>query len=143
MGGAKRYPSFVLGEGDGFRRLNPSYALHSNAPRETTKCAVTLISNVISEVRTPDRRCIRYDANRTFSWIPGSRRHMGFVLQVASSPDRDELVTEIWWNDQMVAEVRRGSDGNRYIDLYPNPSRTPWSFRFEDWLAALKVAESR
>ena len=63
---------------------------------------------------------------------------MSFVLQVASSPDRDELVTEIWWIDQMVAEVRRGSDGNRYIDLYPSRSRTPWSFKLEEWLAAMK-----
>jgi hypothetical protein len=68
---------------------------------------------------------------------------MRFVLQVASSPDRDELVTEIWWNNQMVAEVRRGSDANRYIDLYPSPARTPWSFRLEDWLAAMKEAESK
>jgi len=68
---------------------------------------------------------------------------MSFVLQVASSPDRDELVTEIWWNDQLVAEVRRGSDGKGYIDLYPSSSRTPWSFKLHEWLAAMKEAESR
>ena len=67
---------------------------------------------------------------------------MSFILQVASSPDRDALVTEIWWNDLMVAEMRRGSDGHRYIDLYPSPSRTPWSFRLEEWLAVTKEAES-
>lgn len=42
---------------------------------------------------------------------------MSFVLQVASSPDRDALVTEIWWNDLMVAEMRRGSGGHRYISI--------------------------
>ena len=68
---------------------------------------------------------------------------MSFVLQVASTPDRDELVTEIWWNDQMVAEVRRGSDGNRYVELYPSPSRAPWSFKLEEWLAVMKEAEKR
>jgi hypothetical protein len=68
---------------------------------------------------------------------------MSFVLEVASSPDRDELVTEVWWNDQMVAEIRRGSHGIRYIDIHPSPSRIPWSFKLEDWLAAMKEAESQ
>jgi hypothetical protein len=67
---------------------------------------------------------------------------MSFVLQVASSPDRDELVTEIWWNDQLVAEARRGSNGDRHIDLYPSPSRTPWSFRLAEWFAVMEEAES-
>jgi hypothetical protein len=53
------------------------------------------------------------------------------------------MVTKIWWNDQMVAEVRRGSDGNRYIDMYPSPSRTPWSFQLKEWIAAMKEAESQ
>src|SRR5260221_74409 len=44
---------------------------------------------------------------------------MSFVVELASSPDRDELVAEIWWSDQMVAEVRRASDGSRYIDQHP------------------------
>ena len=68
---------------------------------------------------------------------------MSLVVEVASSPDRDGLVAEIWWNNQMVAEVRRTPDGSRYIDLYPSPSRIPWSFKLAEWLAALKEAESR
>ena len=72
--------------------------------------------------------------------IPGAAT-LSFSVQVASSPNRDELVTEFWWNDRMVAEVRRGADDNRYIDLYPSPSRIPWSFRLEEWLAVMKEAE--
>jgi hypothetical protein len=68
---------------------------------------------------------------------------MTLVVELASSPDRDELVAEIWWNDQMVAEVRRASDGGRYIDLYPSPSRIPWSFQLKEWLAAMKEADAR
>ena len=68
---------------------------------------------------------------------------MSLVVEVASSPDRDRLVAEIWWNNQMVAELRRAPEGSRYIDLYPSPSRIPWSFKLEEWLAALKEAESR
>ncbi len=68
---------------------------------------------------------------------------MKFTVEVASSPDRDELVAEIWWNDQMVAEVRRGADGVRFVDLYPPPSKVPWSFDLEEWILALKEAEER
>ncbi|WP_426442286.1 hypothetical protein [Bradyrhizobium genosp. P] len=62
---------------------------------------------------------------------------MSFVLQIASPPDRDELVTEVWWNDQLVAEVRRSADGKQFIDLYASPSRIPWSFEFQEWLAVM------
>jgi hypothetical protein len=75
--------------------------------------------------------------------IAGVTNAMSFVVQVASYPDRDELVAEIWWNDRMVAEVRRGSGDIRYIDLYPSPSRIPWSFKLEEWLAVVKKAESQ
>jgi hypothetical protein len=68
---------------------------------------------------------------------------MSFVVEIASSPDRDGVVAEIWWNDQMVAEIRRGADGKRYIDVYPSPSRKPWAFRLDEWLAAVNEAESR
>jgi hypothetical protein len=68
---------------------------------------------------------------------------MSFVVEIASSPDRDTLVAEIWWNDQMVAEVRQSPDDSRHIDLYPSPSRIPWSFKLEEWLSAMKEAESR
>jgi hypothetical protein len=68
---------------------------------------------------------------------------MTFVVQLASCPDRDRLVAEIWWNDQMIAEMRQSSDDSRYIDLYPSPSRIPWSFKLEEWLSAIKEAERR
>ncbi len=61
--------------------------------------------------------------------------------RLSSVADRDKLVAEIWWNNQMVAEVRQGADDSRYIDLYPSPSRVPWSFKLEEWLSAVKEAE--
>ncbi|MBZ2188658.1 hypothetical protein K8B33_15085 [Alcanivorax sp. JB21] len=68
---------------------------------------------------------------------------MTFIVEIASSPDRDDLVAEIWWNDQMVAELRRSPDGGRYIDLYPSPSRVPWSFSLDDWTKAVEEAKSQ
>lgn len=67
---------------------------------------------------------------------------MSFVVQLASVPDRDEVVAEIWWNNQLVAELRRSSDGSRYIDLYPSPSRIPWTFQVKEWLAAVQKADA-
>jgi hypothetical protein len=52
------------------------------------------------------------------------------------------VVAEIWWNNEMVAELRRSPDGSRYIDLYPSPSRIPWSFQVSDWLAVVQKAEA-
>ncbi len=68
---------------------------------------------------------------------------MSFVIEIASSPDRDELVAEIWWNEQMVAELRHGAEGRIYIDVYPAPSQKPWSFVLEEWLQAVKEAKAR
>jgi hypothetical protein len=68
---------------------------------------------------------------------------MTFLVEVASSPDRDELVAEIWWNEQMVAEIRKAPDGARFVDVYPSPSCVPWSFDLEDLLAALNQANRR
>lgn len=68
---------------------------------------------------------------------------MSFVIEIASTPDRDQLVAEIWWNDQMVAELRRGADCATYLDIYPAPSNKPWSFRLEDWLRIIEEATSR
>jgi hypothetical protein len=67
---------------------------------------------------------------------------MSFVVQLASVPDRDEVVAEIWWNNEMVAELRRSPDGSRCIDLYPSPSRIPWSFQVRNWLAVVQKAEA-
>ena len=68
---------------------------------------------------------------------------MSFVIEIASSPDRDQLVAEIWWNEQMVAELRRGADSTIYLDMYPAPSQKPWSFKLEEWLRTVEEAKMR
>jgi hypothetical protein len=68
---------------------------------------------------------------------------MTFAVEIVSSPDRDELVAEIWWDDQMIAEIRKAPGGERFLDLYPSPSRVPWSFKFEEWVNAVNEANRR
>jgi hypothetical protein len=68
---------------------------------------------------------------------------MSFTIEIASISDRDQLVAEIWWNEQMVAELRRGADGAIYLDMYAPPSTKVWSFKLEEWLRAIDEARAR
>jgi hypothetical protein len=68
---------------------------------------------------------------------------MSFTIEIASVPDRDEVVAEVWHGDAMVAEVRRAARGVLNIDIYPQDSGNPWSFDLQSWLDALGEAQRR
>jgi hypothetical protein len=67
---------------------------------------------------------------------------MNFTVEIASVPDRDEVVAEVWWGDTMVAEMRRVK-GQLLIDIYPAESGAMWSFDLQSWLRALAEAQRR
>ena len=60
-------------------------------------------------------------------------------IQIASLPDREKPVAELWFNDAQWGEVSQ-QGGDLVLELYPNPSGQPWSFRYEDALALLQQA---
>ena len=68
---------------------------------------------------------------------------MNFTIEIASVPDRDDVVAEIWWGDAMVAELNRGITGGVEIEIYATESRDPWSFDLASWLAALAEAQRK
>ena len=68
---------------------------------------------------------------------------MSFVVEIASVPDREELVAEVWWDDEMVAEVQRTVGRGFQLDIYAKESREPWSFNLQDWLSVLAEAQRR
>lgn len=68
---------------------------------------------------------------------------MSFVIEVVSSPDRDRLVVEIWWNSEMVGEIRCEGDKRHLIELYPNVSGTPWCFSVDELLNAIMQGKRR
>jgi hypothetical protein len=68
---------------------------------------------------------------------------MNFTIELASVPDRDEVVAEIWWGDAMVAELHRGTTGGVEVEIYAAESREPWSFDLTSWLAVLVEAQRR
>ena len=66
---------------------------------------------------------------------------MSLTVQVASVPDRDELVAEIWQGDEMVAEVQRTPDKRLLLEIYNNPAGQLWSLDLTEWLTALARAQ--
>lgn len=68
---------------------------------------------------------------------------MSFTIEIASVPDRDDVVAEIWWGDAMVAEMHRAASGELQLDIYPTESHDPWSFDLKSWLTALVEAQQK
>ena len=51
---------------------------------------------------------------------------MSFTIEIASVPDRDAVVAEIWFDYAMVAEMYRVVGGEICLDIYPSESHDPW-----------------
>jgi hypothetical protein len=68
---------------------------------------------------------------------------MNFVVEITSTPDRDDLVAEIWFGKAMVAEVQRISEADFRVEIYANESNKPWSFGLQKWIAVLEEARLR
>jgi hypothetical protein len=74
---------------------------------------------------------------------------MGFRIQLASNIsiekeiEEDELVVEIYWNQETVAVIQLTSDSRFHIEIYPSQSNEPWNFDLDEWLAVLEKAKQR
>ena len=68
---------------------------------------------------------------------------MTLQVQIADVPDRDTLVAEIWDDNDMLAEVRPGTNGRYIVELYPNPKQSRWMFDLHDLRQAFSEAEDR
>lgn len=63
-------------------------------------------------------------------------------LVIASVPDRDGVVAEIWLGDAQVAELSTDS-GPLRLELYLNPSGQPWRLDYEEFIEMLTRAKER
>lgn len=68
---------------------------------------------------------------------------MKFVIEIASVPDREDLVAEIWWGDAMVAELSRDANGDTTIEIFSSEPYATWQFDLTSWLAALEEGRRR
>jgi hypothetical protein len=65
-----------------------------------------------------------------------------FRIEIASVPDRDDLVAEVWCGAELFAELRHEA-GDVSVQLYC-PSRSgQWDMRLADLIAVLDNARER
>lgn len=66
---------------------------------------------------------------------------MKYTVEIASVPDREDAVAEIWLGDEMIAELARESSSKVVLEIYPNPNGCPWKLDFAEFLAAMEDAK--
>lgn len=69
---------------------------------------------------------------------------MKLKVQIASVPDRDNLVAEIWVGDQQLAEVSQET-GTLKIEIYQRTgeARGIWEIEFDELVNALQEARNK
>ncbi|RLC19102.1 MAG: hypothetical protein DRI57_07645 [Deltaproteobacteria bacterium] len=65
-----------------------------------------------------------------------------FTVEIASVPDRENLVAEIWLGDIMVAELS-DCNGKAMLEIYPNDKGSRWNVECEEFIGALLLAEKK
>lgn len=65
-----------------------------------------------------------------------------FRISIASPPDRDSLVAEVFFEAVQWAELRE-EWGKIVVEFYPRPDGEPWLVDFEVTIQALNEANDR
>ena len=65
---------------------------------------------------------------------------MNIEIQIASVPDREKVVAELWISDRQIAEISN-EDGEMRIEFYSAPGSTQLSLSLDDLLKALNKAK--
>jgi len=65
-----------------------------------------------------------------------------FRTTIASPPDREKLVAEVFFGSEQVAEINQET-GNLRIEIYPHSSGEPWVLPYQDFLIAVSDAKRR
>ncbi len=65
-----------------------------------------------------------------------------FVINIASVPDRDQVVAEVWSQHGLVAEVRRVG-GRFHVQLFAPHDASCWYVDLQDLVGALNDARER
>ena len=67
---------------------------------------------------------------------------MKIEIKIASLPDRENLVAELWYDKVQWCEISQ--ELNEFIlEIYPSLTGKPWTFQFEEVLEFLQRAERR
>jgi hypothetical protein len=63
-------------------------------------------------------------------------------IDIASPPDRERLVAEVFYAREQWAEINQ-ERGSLTLELYPRRDGKPWEFSFDEALTALRCAQRR
>lgn len=64
-----------------------------------------------------------------------------FTIEIASVPDRDYVVAEIWLEEGMFAELRY--ENGFHLQLYATPGGEPWDFPYDEVIGMLQAAKEK
>ncbi len=65
-----------------------------------------------------------------------------FYISIASLPDREHLVAEIFYEGVQWAEISRETD-ELIVQFYSHPKQECWEFSFEEALHAIEQAKNK
>jgi hypothetical protein len=65
-----------------------------------------------------------------------------FRVVIASPPDREKLVAELWFNAQQWGELNHEQEQLR-IEVYPRQDGMPWIFPLDVFLKTILDAKNR
>ncbi len=63
-------------------------------------------------------------------------------ITIASLPDRENLVAELWYDNVLWCEISQ-EESEPILEIYPHPTGKPWTFPFEEALACLQQAKRK
>jgi hypothetical protein len=63
-------------------------------------------------------------------------------MDIASPPDREKLVAELFFGSEQWAEINQESN-HLILELYPRRDGRPWEFSYDEAIAALEHARRR
>ena len=65
-----------------------------------------------------------------------------FRITLASPPDRDQLVAEVFVGLEQIAELNAQS-GKMTVEIYPRQNGSPWALNYSQFLQALTEAQEK
>lgn len=73
---------------------------------------------------------------------PQSKMKDKHRIGLASPPDREKLVAEIFFGDMQWAEINQ-ERGDLEVEFYPRTDGKPWELKYDDAVKALNQAKQR
>jgi len=64
------------------------------------------------------------------------------TITIASVPDRDKLVAELWYDQELWGEISQDT-GELVLEIYPNPTHSFRQLKCEELITAVQQAKDK